>query len=477
MTLSGEWPIEYREQLLLGDPRSNLAICCLWTPKDRIRTLLDASRYCVVGNLYSRAGINAMLRNILANPVIRVIAVTGKSATDTDDALLEFFRSGIDHQWKIINNRGQIDPGLPLDAIEQVRQNVRLIDLRDSQNLATDLESLAVRSKTLPPFAEPRLFESKLSTPETYPSESIGFLVRGESVEEVWEEIIWTIMTFGHVTPTDYGLEQRESLALLSVIRDAKPHPKGLPKWAPFTDTDIETYIRGFFNSRQTDDFAYNYGYRLASHWRTNQVENLVAELQRSKHSRRAVAILWDPVMDSGSSDPPCITAIQASVREGYLYLMAYIRSNDMFRAYPLNAFALGSLQERIASGLADVSIGPLTIMSLSAHIYSDCWDTCQGVAVAFQEHNWRFHQDPRGSFVFSLDDAQVSVEHYSPAGDLLKRVTARDVDELERAVLPFVDRADHLMYLGRELQRLRSCQVAGEPYVQDAIRAQGRGR
>lgn len=464
------WPIEYGSQLEIGNTRSNIAICCLWSLIERIKNLVDRGRYCVIGNLYSRAGVNAMLRNILANPLIRHIVLTGKSVTDSGDALVNFFTLGVDQEWKIIENGGQIDPGFPRDVLEEVRRNVRVIDLRRSLDFARDFEKVSRELPTLPPFAEPRLFVKTVPIAEVYPSEFIGLVVRSPTIIDAWEEILWTIMTFGKVSPTDYGLEQREVLGLLSIIQDPGRDADRLPSWAPFNKSDIDVYVAQFFNVSRKQDVAYQYADRLSVHWGLNQVDNLIAELRRSRHSRRAVATLWDPGTDARLSEPPCITIIQVAVRADQLYLTAYIRSNDMFRAYPLNAFALAALQNRIASGLRNVAVGPLSILSLSAHIYSDCWDTCQEAASTFSRRKTTFEQDPRGSFAFRLENGQVVADHYSPAGDLLETFSARDVAELENAIVPFVGRVGHSIYLGRELMKLRLCQESGEPYVQDRI-------
>jgi len=86
-----------------------------------------------------------MLRNILANPLIRYIVLTGDSVTDSYDALNKFFALGVDQEWKIIENGGHIDPSFPqnvlkvpqirgwLNVLERVPEQIRprLIDTVD----------------------------------------------------------------------------------------------------------------------------------------------------------------------------------------------------------------------------------------------------------------------------------------------------------------------------------------------------------
>lgn len=470
ITTVEQWPIEYGSQLILGNLQSNISICCLWGRRDRIARSVDPSLYCLIGNLYSRAGINSILRNILANPMIRCIALAGKSLTDSDDALLKFFSLGVDQDWKVIENGAQIDPNFPYDILAEVRKSVDVIDLRSCRNFASEFYKVSATFQNQPPFMKPRYFAKTTPVTQVYPSEFSGFVVRQQSIVEAWEEIIWTIMTFGKISPTDYGLNQSEILSLLSIIQNPKSNPNNLPNWAPFTKTDIANYVNKFFTAEKKQDVAYDYGDRILAHWGENQIDNMIAELQHSRHSRRAMVLIWDPRTDARSTSPPCIVNIQAVVREKYLHLSAYIRSNDIFRAYPLNAFALAALQEHIASQLRNVKIGSLSILSFSAHIYSDCWDACERAAFVFGERKRTFQQDPRGNFVFRLANGQVSADHYSPAGDLLQTIIAPNVGDLGNAIMPFVGRVDHSMYLTRELMKLQLCQASGEPYIQDRI-------
>lgn len=465
------WPIEYADQLILGNPSSNIGVCCLWSRAERVKEVLDPAQYAIIGNLYSRAGISPMLRNILAKPILRYLILVGKSLTDSDEAMLGFFHYGVDEQWRIIGNGGQVDRDLPLPVLEDIRHGVQLIDLRHSSDLATDFGRVASELKQLPPFAEPRVFPKSAPSIETFPSEFLGFVVRGQTIIDAWHEALRMVMTFGNVCRTDYGIDQREILGLLSVIENPEKGIDGVPDWAPFRWSEVEAYVAGFLDAKARGDVAYNYGHRLQSHWGQNQIEILASELRRSNYSRRAVASTWDPAEDARSSDPPCLITIQAVVRHDRLCLMAYIRSNDMFRAYPLNAAALAQLQLELARRVDDVELGHLAILSFSAHIYSDCWEACGAAVRDHAKLLGRFRQDPRGSFVFRVEDDQFLADHYTAQGDLVQTLAASSVCDLGRLIRPFVSRATHGMYLGQEMERLRMAKDSEVTYVQDKIR------
>jgi thymidylate synthase len=405
---------------------------------------------------------------MLSLEIIRYLVLTGKSLTDSDEALINLFELGIDDNWRIVDNGGQIQQDLPREILEEVRKNVKLIDLRVAVHFPSEFDQLEKVLENLPPFAKPRVFPKKLPDVQTFPGEFFGYVVRGRTIFEAWCEILWTIMTFGHTSPTDYGLDQKEVLSLLSVIEDPGAGLDDVPLWAPFKREEVETYVKRFFEAQKTNDVSYHYGNRLQEHWGMDQIELISADLKRSKHSRRALASLWDPVEDGVSADPPCITTLQAVIRDRRLYFVAYIRSNDMFRAYPLNAAALCELQRRVAEHLGGIGKGSLAILSFSAHVYSDCWSDSQEALVQAGELQKRFQPDPRGSFVFGIEDGQFVSDHYSPQGDLLQSFRTDNRQTFAEMIMPFVLRIDHGMYLGREIERLESSYRTGQPYEQD---------
>lgn len=109
-----------------------------------------------------------------------------------------------------------------------------------------------------------------------------------------------------------------------------------------------------------------------------NQIDtSIIKRLIKSPSSRRAVAVGWNPVLDIGESDPPCLDLIQILLRDGTLSLTAYIRSNDMLLAWPNNAAGLSGILDHTAMRINEISNGqiiatpgPITTISTSAHIY-----------------------------------------------------------------------------------------------------------
>ena len=108
------WPKYYHDQLYLGDPKSSTALVTLWTVKENICPQIPIKHFGVAGQLYSKRGINFLLRNILANPVIRTVVVCGRDDTGSGRALLAFARDGIDNRHRVIRVENlMIDKEIP----------------------------------------------------------------------------------------------------------------------------------------------------------------------------------------------------------------------------------------------------------------------------------------------------------------------------------------------------------------------------
>jgi thymidylate synthase len=135
-----------------------------------------------------------------------------------------------------------------------------------------------------------------------------------------------------------------------------------------------------------------------------------------------------------------------------------------MFSAWPANAIGLRALQQHIRDAIAkrseyDLRIGPLITISQSAHIYDDCWENADNLiqtqyAKICQQRDF---DDPSGSFVISVQDGKIIVEHMTPgSGEVRNCYSGKSAKQLYQQVA--VDcpslQVEHAMYLGTELQK-----------------------
>ncbi|MBI3912702.1 MAG: hypothetical protein HY327_00690 [Chloroflexi bacterium] len=470
--MSTDWPLYFRDNLTLGDSNHPAAICCLWMKAARLRDALPASAYGVLGNLYSPDGINYLLRNILAHPTTRAILLCGPDLTHSGASLARLMRDGIDDQHRVGETGAQIDREIPVQAIDEFRQNVRLVDLTGVNDPEKIRGALAELNDALPggAFAEPRVFPRSVPAADELPAETTGFVWRGEKIISVWVNLLAAILAFGRRDLTAYTVHQRELLDVVAVLHDADDDAE-LPAWAPLTREQLDAYTPQLLTPQRPENIAYTYGERLFDFNGRDQIAGMVEELTRTRYSRRAVAALWDPARDPGANDPPCLNLLQARARDGMLHLTAYFRSHDVFRAWLMNAYGLRRVQKEIAARVGNVMLGDLVIVSHSAHIYADSWDAARQIVQTHEREyvkNPRLIRDPRGSFNIRLEGFQIHVDHYSPAGNLLATFSGANARTLQRELAFFVSRVDHAIYVGMELAKAELALKNNWRYTQD---------
>lgn len=471
--MSLDWPLYFRDNLTLGERDHPAAICTLWMKQTRLRDTLPADAYAVLGNLYSKDGINYLLRNVLAHPTIRAILLCGPDLTQSGRALLRLMRDGIDDDHRVHGDDAQIEREIPREAIDDFRASVRALDLRGINDPVKIRDALAELDGSLPRgmFAEPRVFPRGTPAADEFPAEESGFVVRGDRIVEVWVHLLAAVLAFGRRDLTAYTLQQRELLDVVATIHDEDPDDFYLPDWVPLTREQLSAYYPQLLTRNRPEEIAYTYGERLFDFNGRDQIAAMVDELRAARYSRRAVAGLWDPARDARSADPPCLNLLQARARDGKLYLTAYFRSHDIYRAWLMNAFGLRKLQAEIAQRVGGCMLGDLVIVSQSAHIYADAWEPARSIVQEHQREylkNPRLVRDPRGSFTVRVEGFQIHVDHYSPEGNLLATFSGTQARVLQRELAFYVSRVDHAIYLGMELAKAELALKNGWAYTQD---------
>ena len=464
------WPIFFRDQIKIGDLSSNVAICCLWTKRSILEKRIDPKKYAALGNLYSRDGINYVIRNILANPRIRYLVLWRRDRAGSGDSLSKFFVHGISDDHLIRGTDVQLDKTIDQNAIEVLRKSVELLDMRDTN--VDHIEQAVQACKPLSAFGRSRTFPIWEPQVHHFPAENNGFIVRGKTVADAWVQLLSIIMDFGHIEQTAYSLRQKEILGLMSIITHEEPDKPTIPAWMQIDSEKINEYTAHLFDDSIDDDLAYTYGARLLNYEGIDQIAYIVDELEKTSFSRRCVASLWQPKVDTISDSPPCLNLVQAMIRGDSLHLTVYIRSNDMFRAWPYNAYSLRKLQKAIADQVGIHKLGDLVIISESAHIYEDCLEKAQNIVDSNLDSARKkptFRRDPRGSFAVQLSGKTISVLHYGPNQERLHEFRGNSKSELFRQINPFVSTVDHGLYLGAELQKAETALRNGWTYVQDA--------
>ena len=201
-------------------------------------------------------------------------------------------------------------------------------------------------------------------------------LVRVNSISQGWLTLVKKIITEGIEVNDERGSKTREILDIITEIRDpldCKP-----PEGYFWTGEKLAKYSEQFLSDDKMD-FVYTYGNRLRKHFKgVDQIRVAINRLQECKETRRAISITWDQVMDTQNDEVPCMILVDFKIRDGKLRTSALWRSHDIYGAWFANAVALSHLAQYVADEVG-ITVGPIIIHSISAHIYEVNFDEARG--------------------------------------------------------------------------------------------------
>lgn len=490
------WPILYKQVLQVKDPTHPVGVAIMWTERQVVAKMLEDLNYCAIGNLYSSAGISAMIRNIYANPVIRKIVLWGADLSRSGQALLALMQNGVDDDFFIIGDEkgGQIEKEIGRDAIDLFRKSVEVVNLRGQppDKLRSTLSDLSALGDLLKkPFSEPKVFPTSRPKPFTFPSEQFGFRIHGQKAAQTWLKILQNIMRYGRNKSTRYTQENelKELLNVMAVVYDEDPEKPYLPHYFPFSEKDLQTYYPQVLSAKQIPGIAYTYGQRLRDHDGVDQIQNIIDLIKNRPFSKKMLAVtakVKDDWAEVNKGDTPCLTQILCSVQDGKFFMTTHFRSQDMVHGWPRNVFSLRKLQKLI-SDASGVPMGAFSMITHSAHIYSDDYELVEKILKDNYDKELgytsrqMFETDMRGNFTVEIEEVrseknrvgrpykyisqtkavtghEIVVKLYAPNGGLLLKEWRGDsamdlyiqmINIGDYFILP-----SHLVYLGTELQR-----------------------
>jgi len=328
----------------------------------------------------------------------------------------------------------------------------------------------------------PQIFpEEKSKLKSGYPSDLSVFKIRKNYVSDAWLDVLKTSMRLGVDTPGMYGKVKQVHNLCVVIDKENTKSPK-LDPYLGFNNSSLKKYYQGFFNKNEDDSESYTYGERVYSWGKGLDQRALMAEkLKRFPYDRGALAVLWEPDKDnfppkkSKNWKVPCLVMISAQCMGDNLNLTATFRNNDMYGAWPLNAFALRKFQEELALDIGK-EVGSLTTISQIAEIYEADW----GLACKAVEKNDSLDRtcnyDPRGYYIVKVDKLDIVVDFFSPDGAILldtlringkKTKCARDLCALAIKEMLISD-LGAACDLGRQLAKAETAVKLGLKFEQD---------
>lgn len=474
----------------------------MWTEREVVAKMLEDSNYSVIGNLYSSAGISALIRNVYANPTISKIILWGADLSRSGQALVAFMENGVDKEHYIIGDekKGQIEKDIPQKELDLFRQNVEVINLRGKS--VTDLQNkIKELSKTKPKkWTEAKIFKTTRPKPFTFPSEQVGFRVAAETVAQTWLRLLNTINRYGRTKKTRYTQENelKEILNLTAVIYAEDIDKPYLPHYFPFSEKDLLVYYPQVLSAKKIPGVSYTYGQRLRDHHGIDQVAEVIDLIKRRPFSKKMAMFTADVAHDWArdnidKGDTPCLTQILCSIQDSKLIMTAHFRSQDMVHGWPRNAFSLLKLQELIAKE-GGYERGALAMITHSAHIYSDDYDLVAKILDAnFSKElgftpAQHFEEDPRGNFTVEVvgqekktgksqypyqeGTGEILVKLFAPEGGLvLKEWRGKKAMDVYLQITDYfyLSMPAHAIDLGAQIQRAEYAIRFGWQYSQDA--------
>src|SRR3989344_4934984 len=290
------WPIYFKNNLHIGDTESSVGVATLWTKRELIADHIDKSKYNLVGQLYSKKGINYLVRNILAKPNIRHIVVCGSDLSGSGQALINLVEKGLDEENKIIGvNDAFIEKEIGREYIEIFRKNVSVIDMREEQD-PQKVEAAIQNFNREEFFTEPKTFpDPPPPSTDRFPTDPAIFKLRGDKVADVWPEILKNIMRFGAIKTSHYDDDIRELIGVSTVIENEDPDNPYIPNWLlGITKEELVAYYEQYMTDKLREGDSYGYGNRMRNIRDKNQIAFIINRLKEEKDDRGACAVTWN---------------------------------------------------------------------------------------------------------------------------------------------------------------------------------------
>ena len=458
------------------NPKSNIAVATLWSKKEYILSNIPENvkkKINIIGTVYTSYGINFVLETLGKNPQIDTLILFGSDLSTSGEDLKKLFGEKKIESLKILFNKEQI---------EEIINTVKLIDLREdfkNKDFSALIKAIEENYNPKRPVREKIILKiEEKSEMVSWKIPLSGLYIYETSVFRAWLKILDAIMRFGYVKPSEYEELQKEYLNIMVTIGLYGKEYKLEEEFLEFLrKEDFEKHLEEVLLLKKPEGVSYTYGERLFNHRLAgNQIEYLINKLVKVPYTRRAISITWDFEIDKNSKEPPCILLIQGEISGNYYNHTVYIRSNDMYSAWPLNTYAQIKLAEKIVEEInkranTNLEIGTITIISSSAHIYKHDWENARRVLEKYGRRIFDFIEDPKGNYVIYHNEDKIVIEHRTPDNlSLVEKIETKNFWEAYTWLKNETRYStyQHAVYIGKELARAFEKLRRGETYIQD---------
>lgn len=189
-------------------------------------------------------------------------------------------------------------------------------------------------------------------------------IIKVETIGECWINSIKTVMQNGNEY-FDEDVKIREILGLNIEITNPNIEDVIISKYGD--QYVINKMLNKFSKGVVMNDRPFTYGECIYNKNGIDQFEWLANRLNSKRETKSATISL----LSAGDNNPnlPCLTTIDAKIRDKKLILQFFFRSQNIFGRQYANLLALAKLQLNLAQRLS-VDVGLLMGYVASAHIY-----------------------------------------------------------------------------------------------------------
>ncbi len=244
-------------------------------------------------------------------------------------------------------------------------------------------------------------------------------IIEAKTLGEAWEKACVLIMQEGHpryVQAPEYQIETKD-LPLMIKVSEPFSEPR-LSQKANATRELADEYAKKFLygsGKEKENSFDYTYYSRLRCYpdckvraWlpsvteseeelvkavkkispdgkcvvqRIDQVDKAIKIFKKDPTRRTVIMHTWIPFRDLMKFGPkreetssPCLVLAYPQLVDEKLHMFVTMKTNDLYNAWPENAYAFTALQKYMADEIG-VGTGTYTHFSVSMHIYKDMYE------------------------------------------------------------------------------------------------------
>lgn len=448
--ISQEWPIVYKQSLYVNNKKANIAIITYWSDIEYVKKIItNYDNINTIGNAYSKIlCLNPILVNLSTNRFIRYLLLCGDDKENAEHTLVSFFNGDLINSMtddNIEDTKESKDNKIK-EHLQHIKNQITLIKC-NFDNINEKIKSLEYSSPYEVNIADIcDILKPKSSV--TWNSFDSGYVLRSDNLLELFFKINQKLMTRGKLTKIrDNSI--REINNMMTIY--SGPLLDNLDDVFSISPSRIKDYYDEFRSRILPKDQSYTYSTRIF-------IEKIIDELKKDGFTKRAYSPIFYPD-DYDLKNNPCAIGVHYLLVGNRLHSSIFFRSNDMFRAWPLNMLGFRFQQRLIADAAfgSQCEIGPTTIISSSAHIYSENWGDANELINKIKYIKNKFY-DPEGYFICSKEeDNTILINYFSIDGKIqwMWQKPNEEYEELINEVSSFITDTQHAGYIAKEITKL----------------------